>query len=122
MCVTTVKSRHPHFQTNSKRPDCEPRRSSMFKKTLLTAAAALAIITGGSAIGASDAEAGVKFNVTFGHGYYGGYGGYGGYYGGYNGGYSGPSCYWKKHQVKKYFWHNGHKHTKWVWHSHKHCY
>ena len=50
----------------------------MFKKTLLTAAAALAIITGATAISTSDANAGVKLNVTIGHGYYGGY--YGGYY------------------------------------------
>ena len=50
----------------------------MFKKTLLTAAAALAIITGATAISTSDANAGVKLNVTFGHGSYGGY--YGGYY------------------------------------------
>jgi len=88
----------------------------MLKKTLLTAAAALAITTGASAISAPEANAGVKFNVTFGHGYNGGY------YGNYYGGYYGPSCYWKKKRVKISFWHNGHKHRKWVWRSYRRCY
>jgi len=46
----------------------------MLKKTLLTAAAALAIITGATAISTPEAKAGVSIN----------FGGWGGYYGGYN--------------------------------------
>lgn len=91
----------------------------MLKKTLLTAAAALAITTGATAISTPDANAGVKLNITFGHGYYGGY--YGDYYGGYYGGYYGPSCFWKQRRVKTHFWHNGHKHRKWVWRSFNVC-
>lgn len=87
----------------------------MLKKTLLTAAAALAITTGATAVSTPDANAGVKFNVTFGHGYHGNYGGY-------YGGYYGPSCHWKKRRVRISYWHNGHKHHKWVWRSYRVCY
>ena len=45
----------------------------MFKKTLMTAAAALAIIAGTTTINTSDANAGVSINLGFGGGYYGGY-------------------------------------------------
>jgi hypothetical protein len=92
----------------------------MLKKTLMTAAAALAIMTGATAVSTSDANAGVKFNIKLGHGYHGGY--YGNYYNGYYGGYYGPSCYWKKKRVSNSFWHNGHKHNNWVWRTVKVCY
>ena len=82
----------------------------MLKKSLMTAAAALAITAGATTISTPDANAGVKFNITFGGGHYGGY------YGGY-----GHYCYWKKHLVKVTSWHNGHTHTKWVWKSYKVC-
>ncbi len=79
----------------------------MFKKTLLTAAAALAITAGATTIAAPDANAGVKFNVTFGHGYYGGYGGY----------YGGHYCGSRRVFVK--YWHkrHHHMHRRWVWRS-----
>ena len=83
----------------------------------MTAAAALAITAGATTISTPEANAGVKFNVTFGHGYYGGYHGYyGGYYDNY-----GPSYYWKKKRVRISYWHHGHghKHHKWVWRSYK---
>jgi hypothetical protein len=90
----------------------------MLKKTLMTAAAALAITAGATSISTPQANAGVKFNVTFGHGYHGHHGGH---YGGYNN-YYGPSCYWKKKRVRTSFWHYGHKHRQWVWRSYKVCY
>ncbi len=86
----------------------------MFKKTLLTAAAALAITAGATSISTPDANAGVKWNITFGHGY-------NGYYGGHYNNY-GPACYWKKKYVKISFWRHGHKRHKWVWKSYKVCY
>jgi len=45
----------------------------MLKKTLMTAAAALAITVGATTISTPDANAGVRVNLSF--------GGYGGYYG-----------------------------------------
>ena len=50
----------------------------MLKKTLMTAAAALAITLGATTINTSDANAGVSINLGF-----GGWGGWGGYYGGH---------------------------------------
>ncbi len=85
----------------------------MLKKILLTTAAALAITTGASAISAPDANAGVKLNVTFGHGWHGYHGGYYDFYG--------SNCHWKKKRVKITYWHHGHKHKKWVWRSYRHC-
>ncbi len=72
----------------------------MLKKTLLTAAAALAITTGATAISTPDANAGVKLNVTFGHGYYGGY--YGGYY----------PYYGYRHYRFRHHGHRHHRHWK----------
>jgi len=86
----------------------------MLKKTLLTAAAALAITTGAGAISAPDANAGVKFHTKFGHGH-------NGFFGDYFDGYFGPTCFWKKKRVKISFWHHGHKHRKWVWRSFRVC-
>ncbi|MDH3581727.1 MAG: hypothetical protein OEM91_14015 [Hyphomicrobiales bacterium] len=88
----------------------------MLKKTLMTAAAALAITTGASAINAPDANAGVKVHIGIGgHGWHG-YGHYP-YYGGY-----GYGCFtkWKKKKIK--VWHNGHFHWKWVSKPYKVCY
>jgi hypothetical protein len=75
----------------------------MLKKTIVTAAAALAITTGAVATNATDANAGVKVHVGFGHGYYAPY--YGPY--GYGYGYWGPHCYTKIKKYKKKVW------TKW---------
>jgi len=83
----------------------------MLKKILLTTAAALAITTGAFSIGASDANAGVKLNVTFGHGWHGGH---------HN--FHGSNCIWKKKRVRISYWHHGHKHKKWVWKSYPICY
>jgi hypothetical protein len=85
----------------------------MFKKILLTTAAALAITTGASAISTPDANAGIKLNVTFGHGYNGYYGGYYDYYG--------SNCFWKRKRVRTSFWHHGHKHRRWIWRSYRVC-
>ena len=73
----------------------------MLKKTLLTAAAALAIITGATAISTSDANAGVKFNVTFGHGYHGN----GGYYGGYYPYYGHRHYHYRRHHGRRHWSH-----------------
>ena len=85
----------------------------MLKKTLMTAAAALAITAGATTLSATDANASVKFNITLGGGYYGGH--YGGHYGGYYGGHHGYYC--SKRRVRIRYWHggHGHMHTKWVW-------
>ncbi len=83
----------------------------MLKKTLMTAAAALAITAGATTISTPDANAGVKFNITLGGGYYGGHHGYQGYYGGHHG----YSC--STRRVRRSYWHHrhGHRHTRWVW-------
>ncbi len=77
----------------------------MFKKTLMTAAAALAITAGATTIAAPDAKAGVSINLNFGGG---------GYYGGY---YGGPYCGSRRVFVR--YWHNRHHHMhrRWVWRS-----
>lgn len=74
----------------------------MLRKVLLITAAALAIITSASTISTPDANAGIKLNVIFGHGWHKYNGGYYDYYG--------SDCYWKKKRVKFVFWHHGHKH------------
>ena len=77
----------------------------MLKKTLMTAAAALAITAGATTISTPDANAGVKIHLNFGgHGYYGGY------YGGYRCG---------SRRVLVRYWHrrHHHMHTRWVWRS-----
>ena len=74
----------------------------MLKKTLMTAAAALAITVGATTISTPDANAGVRVNLSFGGGHYGGYGGY---YGGYCG----------SHRVLIRYRHRGHFHRRWVW-------
>ncbi len=66
----------------------------MFKKTLMTAAAALAITAGATTISTPDANAGVKLNLSFG-------GGWGGYYGG--------------HYRYRYY---GHRHYRYYGHRH----
>ncbi len=75
----------------------------MLKKTLMTAAAALAITAGATTISTPDANAGVRVNLSFGGGHH--WGGYGGYYGGYCG----------SHRVLIRYRHRGHFHRKWVW-------
>jgi len=91
----------------------------MLKKTLLTAAAALAITTGAFAVNAPDANAGVNVQIGFGGHHGGHWGGHHGYGYGYGYGYG---CYtkWKKRKIK--FWHNGHSHWKWVSKPYKVCY
>ncbi len=71
----------------------------MFKKILLTSAAALAITVGATTISTPDANAGVKFNLSF--------GGYGGHYGGYCGSYRTLIRYWHRR--------HHHFHRRWVW-------
>ncbi len=71
----------------------------MLKKTLMTAAAALAITAGATTISTPDANAGVRINLNFG----------GGYYGGYYGGYCGTQ------RVLVRIRHRGHFHRRWVW-------
>ena len=68
----------------------------MLKKTLMTAAAALAITAGATTISTPDANAGVKGKFSYGGGYYGGwgYGGHHGYYGSH--GHHGGWGYYKK--------------------------
>lgn len=83
----------------------------MLKKTLMIAAAAVAISTGASALHAPAANAGGKFNITIGGGYYGG-----GYYGGYYGG-----CHWKKRKVRIKYWNGWTYKYKWVWRRYKVC-
>ena len=76
----------------------------MFKKTLMTAAAALAITVGATTISTPDANAGVSVNLSFG-GYGGHYGGHGGYYGGHCG----------TQRVLIRYRHRHHFHRRWVW-------
>ncbi len=76
----------------------------MFKKTLMTAAAALAITVGATTISTPDANAGVSINLGFG-GHGGHWGGHGGYYGGYCG----------SHRVLIRYRHRHHFHRRWVW-------
>ncbi len=83
----------------------------MFKKILLTSAAALAITVGATTISTPDANAGVSVNLSFG-GYGGHYGGHGGYYGGH-GGYYGGYC--GSHRVLIRYRHRHHFHRRWVW-------
>ena len=68
----------------------------MLKKTLMTAAAALAITVGATTISTPDANAGVRVNLSF--------GGYGGYYGGH-------------HYRYRYY---GHRHYRYRYHGHRH--
>ncbi len=65
----------------------------MFKKTLMIAAAALAITAGTTTISTPEAKAGVSINL--------GFGGWGGYYGGY---------YGHRHYRVRYY---GHRHYRW---------
>ncbi len=79
----------------------------MIKKTLLTAAAVLAITSGASVLQSSDAQAGY-----YGHGY------------GYGHGYHKRHCYTKWRKIKIKYWsryHHGY-HYKWVWRPYKRCY
>jgi hypothetical protein len=77
----------------------------MFKKILLTSAAALAITVGATTISTPDANAGVSVNLSF-----GGYGGHhGGHYGGYYGGYCGTQ------RVLVRYRHRRHFHRRWVY-------
>ncbi len=80
----------------------------MLKKTLMTAAAALAITAGATTISTPDANAGVKVKLGFGHGYHG----YNGYYGGPWGGHHCGS-----YRVRIKYWHRRHHHfhRRWVW-------
>lgn len=82
----------------------------MIKKTLLTAAAALAITAGATTLSAPDANAGnFSINVGFSGGHHGFHGGHRFKKHGY-----GHRCYvkyYKKHKVKKWT-HHGYK---WVW-------
>jgi len=86
----------------------------MFKKILLTTAAAIAITVGATSISTPDANAGVKINLNIGGGHWGGVGLGGGYWGGY--GYGHPCGSYK---VRIKYWHagHGHFHKKWVWRS-----
>ena len=78
----------------------------MFKKILLTSAAALAITAGATTISTPEAKAGVSINLGFGGG-----GHWGGHHGGYYGGYCGSR------RVLVRYWHRGHTHRRWVWRS-----
>ncbi len=70
----------------------------MLKKTLMTAAAALAITAGATTISTPNANAGVKLNLSFG-------GGWGGYYGGhYRYRYR---YYGHRHYRTRYYGHHG---------------
>ncbi len=71
----------------------------MFKKILLTSAAALAITVGATTISTPDANAGVRVQLSF--------GGYGGHYGGYCG----------TQRVLVRYWHrrHHHMHRRWVY-------
>jgi len=83
----------------------------MLKKTLMTAAAALAITAGATTISTPDANAGVKVKLSF-----GGHGGHwGGHWGGHHGGHGGHHC--GSYRVRIKYWHSGHHHfhKKWVW-------
>ncbi len=75
----------------------------MFKKILLTSAAALAITVGATTISTPDANAGVRVQLSF--------GGYGGHYGGHYGGYCGTQ------RVLVRYWHrrHHHMHRRWVY-------
>lgn len=76
----------------------------MLKKTLLTAAAAIALTAGATTISTPDANAGVSVNLSFGHG---------GHWGGHGGPWGGNHC--GTYRVRISYWHKGHKHYKWVW-------
>lgn len=82
----------------------------MLKKTLLTAAAALAVTAGATAMHTPDASAG-GFSITIGNGHYGG--GYYGYYDDY--------CFWKKKKVKISYWNGWKWKYKWVWKRYQVC-
>ena len=79
----------------------------MIKKTLLTAAAALAITSGASVLQAPQAEAG--YHGYYGHGYYGHR-------------YYKRHCFtkWRKIKVRRRG-HHGH-YYKWIWRPYKRCY
>ena len=79
----------------------------MIKKTLLTAAAAIAISTGATALQTNSAEAG----------YHGGYG-YKSYHYGHHYG-----CYKKWRKVKIRYWSHRYYgwHYKYVWRSYRYC-
>ena len=86
------------YRQNSKHVEAsnrEDRRNIMLKKTLMTAAAALAITAGATTISTPDANAGVKVKLSF--------GGHGGHHGGHHGG----SC-----RVRIKYWRG-----RWVWTS-----
>ena len=68
----------------------------MLKKTLLTAAAALAITAGATTISTPEAKAGVSINL--------GFGGWGGYYGGYSP-YYGHRYYYRHRHWRHRHWH-----------------
>ena len=68
----------------------------MLKKTLMTAAAALAITAGATTISTPEAKAGVSVNLSF--------GGYGGYYGGHRYRYR---YYGHRHYRTRYYGHHG---------------
>jgi len=96
-------------QIKPAKPDPKPRRFEMFKKTLLTAAAALAITAGATTFSTPDANAnGFNLNIGFYGGHHYGHHGYG--YG-YGYGYGCHVKYYKKYKVKKWTHHG----PVWVW-------
>lgn len=74
----------------------------MIKKTLLTAAAALAITSGASVLQAPQAEAG--------------------YYGYYGHGYYKRHCFTKWRKIKVRRWGRYGYYYKWIWRPYKRCY
>jgi hypothetical protein len=78
----------------------------MFKKTLMTAAAALTITAGATTISTPDANADVKIHLNFGAGDY--YGGSGGYYGAHH--------YFTRRILVRYWSHRHHRMLRrWIW-------
>ena len=69
----------------------------MLKKTLMTAAAALAITAGATSISTPEAKAGVSINL--------GFGGYGGYYGGYYPYYGHRHYRYRRYHRRHRHWH-----------------
>lgn len=82
------------------------------KKTLMIAAAALALTAGAASFNATPAEAG-KFSLNI---HVGGYGS------SYHGGYYGGGCYTKYKKFKIKYWNGWHWKYKWVSKPVKICY
>ncbi len=87
----------------------------MLKKSLMTAAAALAITAGATTLSTPDANAGISVSFGFGGGYHGGY------YGGYHGGHHVSFCRYEKRLVLRTYWRHGHRYTRLVWRSVRVC-